>query len=109
MLESVEKLPKCVGFVEMHDQKVLAQCQGIPHEIVLSLEGTQRFLGLCTYLQRFIKNLSIESENLRQLYLKQTEWHRSEEKDQEFHKLTMMLVNAQTLRYCNLNDLVIME
>lgn len=56
-----------------------------------------------------IENVNIESGELRQLSLKQTEWHCSVEEDQEFHILKIMLVNVQTLRCYNLNEPVIME
>lgn len=71
--------------------------------------GLQRFLGMCTYLGRFLKNLSSESKSLRQLIQNKSEWKWSEQEDQEFQKLKDMVLNAKTQKYYDLNKPVIVE
>ena len=49
--------------------------------------GVQRFLGMVTYLAKFIPNLSELTAPLRELIAKETVWHWDSRQQQAFQKL----------------------
>lgn len=51
----------------------------------------QRFLGVITYLSRFIPNLSMETCQLRRLSQDKTEWDWDECADKEFKRLKFLI------------------
>ncbi len=59
----------------------------------------QRFLGMCTYLMKFAKNLSHETHYLRQLLKKDTPWTWDVTSQKQFDNLKSLLTNAPILRY----------
>ena len=59
-------------------------------------EELQRFLGMATYLSKFIPNYSEEAAPLRNLLEKETEWH-SQEKS--FQHLKSMVTNSPVLQF----------
>lgn len=69
----------------------------------------QRFLGVVTYLSRFIPNLSDKSTYLRLLTQDKTEWNWSKNADKEFRKLKSIISNEKTLKYFDKNKPLIIE
>ncbi|CAA9998761.1 unnamed protein product, partial [Nesidiocoris tenuis] len=61
----------------------------------------QRFLGMITYLCKFIKNYSDTTAPLRQLLLKDTEWEWGPAQDAAFEKLKTLIREAPVLRHYN--------
>lgn len=69
-------------------------------------EDTQaliRFMGMVQYLLKFIPNLSEVSAPLRRLLECDTQWHWEEEQAQSFEKMKILLINAPTLKFYDVN------
>ena len=62
-------------------------------------EELQRFLGMATYLSKFIPNYSEISAPLRVLLEKNTEWHWDTQQMQALNQLKDMATNYPTLKY----------
>lgn len=62
-----------------------------------------RFLGMVTYLAKFIENLSEVTDPLRKLLRKDTEWEWSSDQQSSFEKLKEKLSSAPVLRYYDVN------
>ena len=62
-------------------------------------EELQRFLGMATYLSKFIPNYSEISAPLRVLLEKNTEWHWDTQQMQALNQLKDMATNHPTLKY----------
>ena len=62
-------------------------------------EELQRFLGMTTYLAKFIPNYSQVSAPLRILLEKSTEWHWAAEQEASFQKLKNLITNAPVLKF----------
>ncbi|UYV63627.1 hypothetical protein LAZ67_2005063, partial [Cordylochernes scorpioides] len=60
----------------------------------------QRFLGMVTYLGKFIPNLSDKTAPLRKLISNKSEWKFGGEENDCFEKLKDMVSNAPVLRTC---------
>lgn len=69
----------------------------------------QQFLGVVTYLSRFIPKLSFESSHLRQLTHEKTPWNWNGRVQKEFEKLKTLISNVQTLKYYDKNKPLIIE
>ncbi|XP_053305893.1 uncharacterized protein K02A2.6-like [Spea bombifrons] len=59
----------------------------------------QRFLGMVTYLGKFIANLSDKTKHMRGLLVKGVEWHWGKEHEAEFVLLKELLMTAPTLQF----------
>ena len=66
-----------------------------------SREALQRFLGMITYLSKFIPNLSQTAAPLRALLEKDTEWQWHQEHLQSFSTLKHLASSAPALAYFN--------
>ena len=62
-------------------------------------EELQRFLGMATYLSKFIPNFSEISAPLRTLLGKSTEWHWTGRQTQTFQKIKDATTNPPTLKF----------
>ena len=62
-------------------------------------EELQRFLGMLTYLNKFIPNLSQVASPLRTLLEKSVEWHWHNEQEQSFKTLKKLVIEAPVLKY----------
>ena len=62
-------------------------------------EYLQRFLGMLTYLGKFIPNLSQVAAPLRTLLAQHNEWQWCHEHEESFRKLKALAVNAPVLHY----------
>ena len=62
-------------------------------------EELQRFLGMATYLSKFIPNYSEEAAPLRNLLEKETEWHWEESQEKSFQHLKSMVTNSPVLQF----------
>ena len=66
-------------------------------------EEVQRFLGMLTYLAKFIPNLSQIAAPLRVLLEKDTQWHWHEEQVKSFKALKQLATEAPVLKYFDPN------
>lgn len=82
--------------VKVDQNKVKAICNMPPPKNITEL---QRFLGMVTYLNSYIDNLSQKTSNLRSLLFKDTEWHWSEKQHFEYNNLKNIISNAPVLTY----------
>ena len=62
-------------------------------------EELQRFLGMVTYVAKFIPNFSQISTPLRQLLEKETDWHWTEIQEESFNSLKTLVTQSPVLRY----------
>ena len=73
------------------------------------VKGVQRVVGLGNYLTRFLENLADICEPLRQLTLKDAEWHWSEEHENAFQRIKQAATQAPILRYFNPADETVLQ
>ena len=64
-------------------------------------EDLQRFLGMLTYLGKFIPNLSHVDSPLRTLLEKDVEWQWQAEQQKSFKSLKELITTAPVLKYFN--------
>jgi len=62
-------------------------------------EELQRFIGMLTYLAKFIPNLSQVASPLRTLLEKETEWHWHNDQEQSFKMLKQLATETPVLKY----------
>ena len=62
-------------------------------------EELQRFLGMTTYLSKFISNYSTTSAPLRMLLEKNTEWHWMDQQKKAFQKLKNLITGSPVLKF----------
>ncbi|XP_065082921.1 uncharacterized protein LOC135705239 [Ochlerotatus camptorhynchus] len=60
-----------------------------------------RFIGMVTYLSRFIPNLSASFSKLRRLISEKESWQWTQAGDEEFSKVKSLVSDITTLRYYN--------
>ncbi|XP_055856265.1 uncharacterized protein K02A2.6-like [Episyrphus balteatus] len=95
-----------IGHLFSHDgvrpdpSKVEAIC-AIPRP--KSKTELQRFLGMVNYLGTFVKGMSTQNVNLRNLLKKDVEWHWSDDHEKEFQKLKELISNTPVLTYFDVN------
>ena len=70
-------------------------------EIPENKEELQQFLGMTTYLSKFIPNYSQTSAPLRTLLEKDCEWHWEEQQSVAFSALKRYITNAPVLKFFN--------
>lgn len=68
-----------------------------------------RFLGMITYLGRFIPNLSSESAILRKLTHDKSVWSWSDKEQKEFEKLKLIVGDVTTLKYYEIGKQLTIE
>lgn len=66
-------------------------------------KDVERFLGMITYVSKFIHNLSEKTENLRKLIKKDASWSWEQIHKNEFEKLKLILCSKPVLQYYNQN------
>lgn len=69
----------------------------------------QRFLGMATYLMKFVKNFASETFALRQLLKKDVDWLWDMNTEKEFQKLKNLLINAPVLQYFDINQPIVVS
>ena len=62
-------------------------------------EDLQRFLGMITYLEKFLPNLATETAPLRLLLEKGTEWSFDKPQQQAFEKLKDLVTESPVLKF----------
>lgn len=67
--------------------------------VPVNREELQRFLGVVTYLSKFIPNLSQKSAPLRQLLQKDVEWSWGQAEDDAFTSLKTAISSAPVLKF----------
>ena len=74
-----------------------------------SVSELQRFLGMVTYLGSFVKNLSVQNSNLRQLLKKEVAWHWNDVHEKEFNMLKTLISNAPILTFYDPNKTIVLS
>ena len=69
-----------------------------------STEELQQFLGMLTYLAKFIPNLSQVASPLRKLLEKNIEWHWESDQEQSFKTLKQLAIEAPVLKFFDPNN-----
>ena len=82
--------------VKRDPQKVEA-INGMP--VPVNREELQRFLGVVTYLSKFIPNMSQKSAPLRQLLQKDVEWSWGQAEDDAFTSLKTAISSSPVLKF----------
>lgn len=72
-------------------------------------KGVLRFLGMITYLNKFLPNLSSATESLRRLTHENTDFTWTTEHDKVFDDLKQLVSNATMLKYFNENKPVVIQ
>ncbi|XP_053691200.1 retrovirus-related Pol polyprotein from transposon 412 [Sabethes cyaneus] len=68
-----------------------------------------RFIGMVTYLSRFIPNLSANFTKLRRLISEKQPWQWTQVEDEEFAKVKSLVSDIRTLRYYNVHEPLTVE
>lgn len=68
-----------------------------------------RFIGMVTYLSRFIPNLSATFSKLRRLISDKEPWQWTHVEDDEFSKVKSLVADIATLRYYNVREPLTIE
>ena len=68
-----------------------------------------RFLGMLTYLSRYLPDLSTSTENLKKLTRDKADWCWSRVEEDEFKKLKNLVASIETQKYFDVNALVTLE
>ncbi|XP_039451539.1 uncharacterized protein K02A2.6-like [Culex pipiens pallens] len=68
-----------------------------------------RFIGMVTYLSRFIPNLSAAFTRLRRLISEKEPWRWTREEDEDFSKVKSLVSDITTLRYYNVREPLTIE
>lgn len=98
------KFPFFGTFQDFFQPVVMLFLSGTPYQDMQdpkSKEELQRFLGMTTYLAKFIPNYSQLSAPLRQLLEKNTEWHWSPRQTQALEALKAAITKHPALSYFN--------
>lgn len=66
-----------------------------------NLPELKRFLGMISYLSKFLPSISTRTESLRQLDKKGSEWHWNKNHLRDFNKIKEMITEAPVLKYFN--------
>ena len=69
-----------------------------------NVKSLQRFLGMVTYLSRFIPNFSQAAAPLRELLEKDVGWHWEAQHEESFNSLKLSLTRAPVLKYFDLKS-----
>ena len=72
-------------------------------------EELQRFLGMVTYLVKFISNYSQVAAPLRLLLEKDIEWHWTAQQTESFETLKKLISNAPVLKYFDLEKQTVLS
>ena len=99
--ESVQKL-KFLGhtFTEngiKHDESKVKAILEMPH--LQSKQDLRRFMGMVTYLGKFLPNLSTISAPLRQLLQEDILWHWTDEQSSAIQGIKKLITQSAVLKY----------
>lgn len=70
---------------------------------------TQRFLGMITYLSCFLPKLTDISEPLRKTLLKNVKWTWTQEQEEAFQRIKILVTKSPVLSYHNVNKPVTIQ
>lgn len=73
------------------------------------LKDLQRFLGMLNYLSPFIENMAGETEILRQLLKKSTDWQWTANHESTFCHLKQVICHVPVLSHFNVNDPIVLQ
>src|SRR6266498_725695 len=71
--------------------------------VLIEIIGVRKFIGLCNYYRKFIKDLSKLSKSLRQLLKKDVKFLWRPKEQETFEKLKKLLTEASVLLFSNFN------
>ena len=74
-----------------------------------SKEELATFMGMITYLGKFVQNLSAVSAPLRELTQKGVSWSREARHQEAFNELKQRIANAPTLKFYDVRQPVIVS
>ena len=74
-----------------------------------NVQELSRFMGMVTYLARFIPNLSNKNSNLRNLLKKNNQWLWTEQHTREFNDLKGLLGSTPVLQYFDRNKPIVLS
>lgn len=89
------------------DESKIATIQNFPTP--LNRKEVHRFIGMVTYLSKFIRNLSINLTNLRKLISETVPWRWTNIENEEFKRVKELVANVKTLQYYNPKEPLTME
>ncbi|XP_062534340.1 uncharacterized protein LOC134203485, partial [Armigeres subalbatus] len=89
------------------DESKVATIRGFPTPT--NRKEVHRFVGMVNYLSRFLKSLSANLANLRNLIAETTPWQWSSVEEEEFNQVKRLVADTGTLRYYNANQPLIIE
>lgn len=69
----------------------------------------ERFLGMITYVSKFIPNLSYKTEHLRNLLKSDIQWHWEEHHEKSFNELKEILCTKPILQFYDINKPVVVS
>lgn len=69
----------------------------------------QRFLGMVTYLSKFIPNFSSHTDVLRQILKKDIAWHWLDQHENAVHLIKQLISEAATLKYYDPNKVLMIQ
>ncbi|XP_055527066.1 uncharacterized protein K02A2.6-like [Wyeomyia smithii] len=75
----------------------------------MNRKEVHRFVGLVTYLGRFIRNLSENLANLRRLIPESEPWKWNSTEEKDFNKVKSLVADMKTLRYYDVHEPLIIE
>lgn len=75
----------------------------------LNRKELHRFVGMVTYLGRFIKNLSANLTNLRKLISEEIPWKWTNLEENEFNHVKSLISDLKTLKYYDMNEPITIE
>lgn len=113
-----EKIKLCRSEIKYYGH--ILSCEGVrpDNDKIQALESIKcpdnkkdllTFLGMVTYLSRFLPNLSTISEPLRNLCKENVKWHWSKQQDSAFMKLKEMIKESPCLAYFDLDKKITIE
>mgnify|MGYP000256478090 CR=1 FL=1 len=59
----------------------------------------KQFLGMISYLSKFLPNISKLTDSLRQLEKKDCEWNWSERREKDFQTIKSLIIKSPVLKY----------
>ncbi|XP_055598551.1 uncharacterized protein K02A2.6-like [Uranotaenia lowii] len=89
------------------DDSKIAAIQKFPHP--MNRKEVHRFVGMVTYLGRFIQNLTINLVNLRRLISESVPWRWSAVEEKEFQQVKALVADLKSLRYYDVNEPLVIE
>lgn len=89
------------------DDSKIAAIRDFPRPI--NRKEVHRFVGMVTYLGRFIRNLSANLTHLRELISESVPWKWTAVEEKEFNQVKSLVADIKSLRYYDVNEPLTIE